>query len=157
MSVGEVSLVLQEPLKTPRSAKNCQTTLKDIEMSIIQSRIVVMGALFVFTLLSGIWLGNSGKPLNVAIFTIHKLIALATVIAIAVTIYQSRTAIEMNAMLWGAIIVTGLLFLALFITGALLSIIQPTNVVILTIHNATPFLVAISAAGTFYLMATGQS
>jgi hypothetical protein len=126
-------------------------------MSIIQSRIVVMGLLFIFTLLSGVWLSNSGKPLSVAIFTIHKLIALATVIVIAVTIYQSRTDVEMNAMIWGAIVVTGLLFLAMFITGALLSIIQPTNAVVLTIHNVIPFLVAISAAVTVYLMANGQS
>ena len=126
-------------------------------MSVIQSRIVVMGLLFIFTLLSGVWLSNSGKPLSVAIFTIHKLIALATVIAIAVTIYQSRTDVELSAMIWGAIVVTGLLFLAMFITGALLSIIQPTNAVVLTIHNIIPFLVAISTAVTVYLMANGQS
>ncbi len=108
-------------------------------MSTIQSRIVVIGLLSAFTLLSGIWLSKSGKPLSVAIFNIHKLIALATVIALGVTIHQSRASVEMSAVIWGAIIVTGLLFLAMFITGALLSIIQPTNAVALTISTTSLF------------------
>jgi hypothetical protein len=134
-----------------------RSEVKDTEMSAMQPRIVVVGLLFIFTLLSGIWLSNSGKPLNTVIFTIHKLIALATVIAIGVTIYQSRTGVEMSATIWGAIIVTGVLFVAMFITGALLSIIQPTNAVALTIHRAIPFLVATATAVSIYLMANGQS
>jgi hypothetical protein len=130
---------------------------KDIDMSAIQTRIPVIGLLFIFLLLSGVWLSNSGKPLNTLIFTIHKLIALATVIVLAVAIYQSRTAVEMNAAIWVAIIVTGLLFVAMFVTGALLSIIQPTNEVVLTIHRVIPFLVAISTAATVYLMVNSQS
>ncbi len=130
---------------------------EEIDMSAIQSRIAIIGVLSLCTLLSGIWLSNSGKPLNVVIFNIHKLIALATVIILAVTVYQSRADIGMRALVWGAVVVTGLLFLSLFITGALLSIIQPTNRVILTIHNIVPLLVVVSTAVTVYLIASNKS
>jgi hypothetical protein len=126
-------------------------------MGISQTRIVVIGLLSLFTLLSGIWLSNSGKPLNVTIFTIHKLIALATVISLAVTLYRSRAGTAIHALVWGAILVTGLLFLTLFITGALLSIVQPTNPVILTIHRIAPLLVVIATTVTVYLMADSRA
>ena len=48
-------------------------------MSII-FKITGAGLLFLFTIGTGIWLSNSGKPYNTLIFNIHKLIALGTVI-----------------------------------------------------------------------------
>ncbi len=126
-------------------------------MSTVQSRIAIIGVLSLCTLFSGIWLSNSGKPINGIIFNIHKLIALATVLLLAVTVFQSRAGIGPQVLIWAAIIVTGLLFLALFITGALLSIIQPTNRVILTIHSIVPLLVVVFTVLTIYLMANGKS
>jgi hypothetical protein len=47
------------------------------------SRIVMWGSAFAITLVSGVVLSNLGKPLNSLIFTIHKLIAIGTVILLS--------------------------------------------------------------------------
>jgi hypothetical protein len=104
------------------------------------SRIVLCGVLFLLTLGSGVWVTTSGRPLNTAIFTIHKLIALALVILTGVTFYPVIRSIDPRALLVAMIALAGLLFLALFISGALLSFEKPTQLFILRIHQAAPLL-----------------
>jgi hypothetical protein len=48
------------------------------------SRFIIPGSVFLLTLVSGVWLSCSGKPLNTGIFTVHKLIALGAVVATAI-------------------------------------------------------------------------
>jgi hypothetical protein len=126
-------------------------------MSNSVSRIIVVGVLLVLTLVSGIWLSNSGKPYNSVIFTIHKLIALGAVIATAVTVYQLRTSVDIRTLIIGAIVITGVLFIALFVSGALLSIGKPDHVAILTVHRAVPLLAVLSTALTLYLLVSAKS
>lgn len=126
-------------------------------MSTSVSRIAVTGLLFLFTLVSGVWLSHSGKPYNTAIFTIHKIIALGTVISTAVTIRYLRTGVDIKVFAVGAIVVAGLLFLSLFVSGALLSIGKPEHVAILTIHRIAPLLAVIATAMTMYVLAYGKS
>ena len=125
-------------------------------MRTIELRIVATGLLFLFTLVSGIWLSNSGKPLNTAIFTVHKLIALATVIFTAIVIRNLLKNIPVQVVIVSLIVLTGLFALALFVTGALLSLGKPVNAVILTIHAVTPFLLVISTAVTIYLLSSSK-
>lgn len=104
------------------------------------SRIVLCGVLFLLTLGSGVWVTTSGRPLNTAIFTIHKLIALAMVILTGVTFYPVIRSIDPRALLLIMIALAGLLFLALFVSGALLSFEKPTPLFILRIHQIAPLL-----------------
>jgi hypothetical protein len=121
------------------------------------SRTILCGSLFFFTLLSGVWLSHSGRPINGVIFTIHKLIALATVIAIGVIVYRLHQAGDIRAIVrLTAIFVTGILFLGLFVTGALLSRGMPLPQAILRIHQVAPLLALASSAVTVYLVAGGQ-
>jgi hypothetical protein len=122
------------------------------EMSTNISRIVVVGLLFLFTFVFGIWLSNSGKPYNSVLFNVHKLIALGAVIATAVTVYHLRADIEIRVLVLGAIVITGLLFLALFVSGALLSIGKPDHAAILAIHRVAPLLALVFTALTLYLL-----
>ena len=110
------------------------------------------GALLVCCLLSGFWLSHSGKPLNGLIFTIHKLIALAAVILLAVTVYQANQATPLSASLWLACAVTGLFLIGLFVSGALLSTGKPVPAVLLNIHRLMPILTLLSATGILYLL-----
>jgi len=126
-------------------------------MSTSVSRIVITGLLFLFTFVFGIWLSNAGKPYNPVLFNIHKLIALGTVIFTAVTVYHLRADGEIRALVLGAIVITGLLFLALFVSGALLSIGKPEHVAILTIHRVAPLLAVIATALTLYLLISSKS
>ena len=120
-------------------------------MSIV-SKIIGTGLLFLFTIVSGIWLSNSGKPLNSLIFNIHKLIALGSVIFTAIVIRNLLKDVEIKTVILTLIILTGLFVLTLFISGALLSLGKPVNNIILTIHSLTPIPTVITIAMTIYLI-----
>jgi len=107
---------------------------------------------FVLAIITGIWLSNSGKPLNTTIFTIHKLIALGSVIFLAIIIRNLLKNAEINNVILILIIVAGFSVLALFVSGALLSLGKPVNNIILTIHSLTPILTVITTAMTIYLL-----
>jgi hypothetical protein len=121
-------------------------------VDITQVRETGAGLGFFLILLSGIWLSRTGKPLNVVILTIHKLISLATLVFLALTIYQmSQTAVfETVELAAGAF--TALFFLATIATGGLLSTEKPLPAAILTTHKLTAVLVVLSTAATLYVL-----
>lgn len=125
-------------------------------MKMLDTRIIVAGGLLLLTIASGYWLSHSGKPYSVAIFTIHKLIALSAVISTAVAVHHIRTVVDLGALDIGAIVVTGVLFLALFVTGAVMSIGKPAVSVALAIHRVAPLLAAASAVAAAYLLAASK-
>lgn len=120
-------------------------------MSTITFKIIIIGLLFLFTIVSGIWLSNSGKPLNTIIFTIHKLIALAAVIFTAIVIHNLLNIVGVENVILILIMVTDLFVLTLFLSGALLSLGKPVNDILLTIHKVIPILTVISIAVIMYL------
>ena len=127
-------------------------------MSILTSKTAIFGLLVVLTLVSGVWLSHSGKPYNSMIFTIHKLIALATVIIIGMNVYHLFRAMDGNTLVALSVIaVSGLLFLALFISGALLSLGKPVPEAVLKIHQVAPLLALVSSTVTFYLLVVSKS
>jgi hypothetical protein len=130
-------------------------------MSILTSKTAICGLLVLLTLISGVWLSHSGKPYNSMIFTIHKLIALATVIIIGVNVYHLLRVMDGNALVALSVIaVTGLLFLTLFISGALLSLMpagllsleKPMPEIILKIHQVAPLLALVSSTVMIHLL-----
>ena len=121
-------------------------------MGTTQSIIVGAGLFFLFIFLSGIWLSHSGKPLNVIILTIHKLISLAAVVFLVITIYQINRVANLNTIELTAGVVTGLFLLGTIISGGLLSTGKPMPAAILTMHQITPFLTVFSTAATLYLL-----
>lgn len=131
-------------------------------MSTLFSGVTGYGALFVVTLLSGVLLSHSGNPYNSFIFTIHKLVAVATVILIGRYVYRLNQSVEVNPFVApGALLITGLLFVALIISGALLSLQdgallnlqRPLLQAIHAIHQLTPMLALLSTGLTVYLLA----
>ena len=125
-------------------------------MSTLTSKIMGTGLLFLFVFLSGVWLSNSGKPLNVIILTIHKLIGLATAIFIAVTIYQVNQEAKLSTAALAASVITGLLFLSTIISGGLLSTGKPMTDMISAVHKVGPFLTVLSTVVTMYLVVNYQ-
>lgn len=121
-------------------------------MDALTSKIVGTGLLFLFVFLSGIWLNNSGKPINTISLTIHKLIGLATAIFIGVTVYQINQAAKLSAAALIATVITAVLFLVTIIAGGLLSTGKPVVMAILAAHRVGPFLTVLSAAATMYLL-----
>ena len=131
---------------------------KDNHMNTIVSRPVIAGLLLLFTLISGVWLSNSGKPLSVAIITIHKLIALATVIVTAAYVYQLYRAVDSRTFVELAVIaIAGLIIIVLFISGAFLSLGKTMPGAILRIHQVAPLLALTFSALTVYLLVSSKS
>jgi hypothetical protein len=119
---------------------------------------MICGLLFLFTLISGVWVSHSGKPINVVIFTIHKLIALATVIVVAVNVYHLYRAVDIRSFVELVVIaITGLLFIVLFISGALLSLGKQLPGAILRIHQVAPLLALAFSAMTITLLVSSKS
>jgi hypothetical protein len=116
----------------------------------VRAIVAVLSFLLIF--LSGIWLSRSGRPLNVGISTIHKLIGLAAGIFLLVTIYQRNRPVPLNATEWIAIVVTGLCFLGTVASGGFLSSDKPMSVALLRVHQIVPVLTLLSSGATLYLV-----
>jgi hypothetical protein len=125
-------------------------------MKFMDARILSTGILFILTVVSGVWLSRMDRPLNTAILTIHKLIALATIVLMVIAIKGMSKGMPVNGAIITAIAVTAVLFLALFATGAILSSDKPVNQLIKGIHAVLPVLAAISAFISIYLL-TGKA
>jgi uncharacterized protein YhhL (DUF1145 family) len=116
------------------------------------TRAVVAGAFFLFVFLSGLWLSRAGRPLNVAISTVHKLISLAAGIYLLVIITQRNQVVPLNTTEWIAIVITGLCFLATLASGGFLSAEKPMPIAVRRIHQVGPVLAVLSSTATLYLV-----
>jgi hypothetical protein len=116
------------------------------------ARAIAAGLLFLFVFLSGIWLSRAGRPLNVGISTLHKLISLATGILLLVTVYQRSRMVPLNGTEWIAIVVTGLCFVGTVASGGFLGSDKPMPVAVLRVHQVVPVLTVLSSATTLYLL-----
>lgn len=127
-------------------------------MIVVSSRIVWCGVLFLLTLLSGFWVAHSGRPLNMVIVTIHKLISLATVVLTGITMINLLRALGIRSLVdTGLTVLTGLIFLALLVSGGLLSMERPAPRFVLLIHQIAPWLAVAAAAASVYLLSGSKS
>ena len=113
---------------------------------------VAVGLAFVLILLSGIWVSSSGRPLNVGISTVHKLISLAAGIYLLVTVYRQSKLSPLGPTEWIAVVVTGLCFLVMVASGGFLSSDTPRPVALLRVHQIVPALTVLSTGATLYLL-----
>jgi len=86
------------------------------------NKFIVPGVVLLLTLVSGFWLTHTAKPLNTAIFTLHKLLALGAVVLSTIQIVNILKSLNAKPILILMLILAGLSVLALFATGAMMSI-----------------------------------
>lgn len=115
------------------------------------------GLLFLFTLLSGVWLSHSGRPLNTFIFTIHKLFALSTAIVIGMNIYKLSHTVDTQTFVLAVVSITVLLFLALFVSGALLSFERSIPQAAFRVHQVVPLLALVAASSAIFLLLNNKA
>jgi hypothetical protein len=125
-------------------------------MSIFPPGSITAGIFLIFSILSGAWLTRTGRPLNVVIMTVHKLISLGAVLFTCLAIYLVAQARVINLADWINILVTGILFLTLFASGAVLSGGKVVKGALLVAHRSFPFLAAICFIVLFYYIAIGK-
>ena len=118
----------------------------------ITTKIMISGFLFLLTIASGFWLSKTGKPLNTAIFNVHKLIALAGVILSGMVIYNLIKNSEINIPIISLIICSAVSVIALFASGALLSVEKPIWDYLKIVHNVSMVSAIITSAITVYFL-----
>jgi hypothetical protein len=124
-------------------------------MDAFTSKTIGTGVLFLFVFLSGLWLNRSGRPINTIILTIHKLIALGTLIFIGVTVYQINQTAQLSTAVIVATVMTGIFFIVTIIAGGLLSLDRPVSALSI-VHKVGPFLTVAGTIVTMVLLANPQ-
>ncbi|HZD55128.1 MAG TPA: hypothetical protein VE136_00270 [Anaerolineales bacterium] len=128
-------------------------------METITTKLIGAGILFLLTLISGVIVSRSGRPLSVGLVTIHKLIAVGTIVLTGMAVDQLYKTVERQAFIgMSVMVISGILFLALIATGALLTREEmqlPKTV--MKLHQGVPLLALVSSTITVYLLARGNS
>ena len=110
------------------------------------------GLFFVSIFLSGYWLSRSEKPYNVVVLTIHKLIAVAAFVLLAVIMIQSNRQATLSTIELVAGVIAGMFFLSLIVTGGLLSSDGQMPAVVSMLHKIAPYLTLIFSAIALYFL-----
>ena len=132
---------------------------RSMKMDAITSKLILAGFLFLLTLISGVIVSRSGRPFSIGLVTLHKLIAVGTVVLIGIALNQLYKTADGKVMIeTGITVIAGICFLALIATGALLTREEmQVPEVVLKIHQAAPLLALASSTITLFLLARGRS
>lgn len=128
-------------------------------MEAISTNLITAGILFLLTLISGVIVSHSGRPLSVGLVTVHKLIAVVGIVLTGMAVNQLyKTADGKLLIELSVIVISGILFLALIATGALLTReeMQLPDLV-LKIHQVAPLLALTASTAGIYLLVRGNS
>jgi len=126
-------------------------------MNISNSKLALCIAVFVLTVASGVILSSSGKPYGTLIFTVHKLIAVGTIIVVARNIYNLYQTVQFQLHFPVMMALTGLLFATLVVSGALLSIDIEIPEAVLRIHQVMPLMALAASTASFYMLLSTES
>jgi len=128
-------------------------------MDTITSKLIGAGILFLFTLISGVILHHSSRPLSIGLVTVHKLIAVGTAVLVGMAVNQLYKTVDGKVFIEiGLMVISALLLLALIATGALLTREEmQLPEFVLNIHKVAPLPVLISSTLTIFLLSRGQS
>ena len=123
-------------------------------MDPITGKLIAAGLLGVLTLISGVIVSHSGKPLNIWLVSIHKLIAVSTAVLIVMAVNQLYKTVDGKMFITiGLMAISAALILALIATGAFLTREEmELPGIVLKIHQAAPLLALASSSLTVYLL-----
>ena len=108
---------------------------------------------FLLTIASGLCLTRSGEPFNTALFTIHKLIALASIVYMAIVIRNLLKVNAGNRLVWILIFVAVCSVLLLFVSCGFLSLKKSAYHLMLTMHGLVPIVTVAIVSAIVYLLA----
>ncbi len=108
------------------------------------SKFLLPSIVFILTLVFGFWLSHAGKPYNVPLFNVHKLIALGAVVATVIQLVKLLKGADALALVIVLLIVAALCVIALFASGALMSMGKLDYALMLTVHRIAPVVLVIA-------------
>ena len=121
-------------------------------MSINPLTVLAAITLFVLVFVLGFVLKRRGRPHHVLLLTAHKLLALAALILMALTVIRINRATPLATATLVVAAATALLFVVAIVSGGLVSTDKPAPAIALTLHRVTPFVTIAGAAATFLLL-----
>lgn len=121
-------------------------------MNTLTSKMVWTAVFFLAIFTSGFWLTRGGKPYGMLLFNVHKLIALASVIFLGITVQRVSQAAALQPLQILAVVVSGLLFIGMFVTGGLLSVEKEFPGFVRSLHHVLPYLTVLSSGAALYLL-----
>jgi hypothetical protein len=116
------------------------------------SRLLNPGIGFLLTLVFGFWLSRRGRPYNGLLFNVHKLIALATVVLLAVLVYRWLQGMDIAVLVILLLLIAAISVIALFTSGALMSAGRGEYRVMKLVHKISPFAFVLSMVVAAYLI-----
>ncbi len=121
-------------------------------MSPIATKVTGAVVLFHIVIVSGLWLGKSSNPLNVAVLTVHKLVAVAVLVILAVTCYRMNEVSALGTLNTAVVAMTVIVFLGAIASGGFLSTGKEMPSVVLIVHRATSALSVLSTGMLMFLL-----
>jgi hypothetical protein len=113
----------------------------------------VIGLLFLLTLVSGLLLRRMGRPHNVLISTVHKLVALGALALLILTAFQINRAAGLGGLQMAVVAAAVLFFLGAIAGGGWLMIVEgPAPPIARRLHQILPVLTVLSSAGSLALL-----
>ena len=107
-------------------------------------KLIISGILFLFLILSGMWLNLMGRPLNTIVFSLHKIIAISTIVLLVLSILNLQKGKVLQQFEIWAIVLSGLFILMAFVSGGLLSFETRVNNFTLMVHKLAPYVALVS-------------
>jgi DMSO reductase anchor subunit len=121
-------------------------------MSLLSAELISAGIFFVFIIIFGFWLRFTGKPYNMLIITVHKLVGVAMGVYLGKMVYETHQVSPLSPVQITSIIVTVLFFVGLVATGSLLSAEKEMPSTVKVLHRVMPYLTIISTGVMLYLL-----
>lgn len=118
----------------------------------VSQKFIVIGLLLLATLLTGVWLGLLGKPLNGLPGVLHKILALILVIFLAIRVVHSARLFDSRPALLAAVAVLAVSILAAFASGIIESIPSLEGPAWLVLHRVAASVAALAGAVTARLL-----
>jgi hypothetical protein len=115
-------------------------------MTILVTKMSYAGLFFMAIFTSGYFLTRRGKPYNMLVITLHKLVGLATGVFLVSSLLRLHQTGDLNASAVIALVITGISFIVLVVSGSLLSAEREFPPIFSTLHKVFPY---------FTLLATG--
>ncbi len=118
----------------------------------MDKKLILTAIFLVFMIMSGFWLSRSGRPLNLFVLTVHKLISVAAFIYLGISAYRIHQSAPLSpvAIVVSAVVV--LIFLVLIATGGLLSSTRTFPAFVNKTHLILPYFLILSTAVNLYIL-----
>jgi hypothetical protein len=115
--------------------------------------MLVLALSVVLVFLSGFVLTRRGSPYNTVVVTVHKLVALGSVVLLTLAFTTGQVTAPEAWYVWALAGLTGATVLSLFASGALLSGSRSPSPPLRRIHRVVPYL-ALAAGLALMLLTT---